>query len=102
MKLLAKNISEANAAAESEIVAEGVKIHGVVFAESGGQVVVKETGENARTTLRSGDRRVTCYDKAGQELKLASLGGCRSPSGAYAFTVEREAEPATAMLLRPR
>jgi predicted Zn-dependent protease len=102
MKVLAKNISESSAATDTEIVAEGVKIHGVVFAETGGKIVVKEAPDDARTTLRAGDTLVTCYDKAGQELKLASLGNCRTPSGAYAFTVEREAEPATAMLLKPR
>jgi len=102
MKALAKAATEANTASESEIAPGGVKIHGVYFAESDNQIVVKEAPEGARTTLQLGDKLVGCHEKPAQEMKVGNLSNCRSHAGTYAFVVERGSDQATAVLLRPR
>jgi predicted Zn-dependent protease len=101
MRAFAAELASTTAAAEAEYLADGVKIHAVLFIESDAKIVVKEMPEDARSTLRAGDRLVGCHGGAAQELTMWSLSSCRSPSGAYAFVVERDAEQETAVLLRP-
>jgi len=102
MRALAKDLSAAAAAADAEYLDQGVKIHAVLFSESDSRVVVKEMPADARTTLQVGDRLVGCHGAAPQDMTVWNLGACRASTGAYAFIVERDAEQATAVLLKPR
>jgi predicted Zn-dependent protease len=85
---------------EVEHAFDGVKIHGVLLAQS--TLVVMETPQGARTTLMPGDRLVGCYGRAPQPLTPLTLASCRSPDGGYAFLVERGAEHLAAVALPPR
>jgi len=102
MRALAKELSTVAAAADAEYLDQGVKIHTVLFSEADSRIVVKEMPADARTTLQVGDRLVGCHGAAPQDMTVWNLGACRASTGAYAFIVERDAEQATAVLLRPR
>jgi Zn-dependent protease with chaperone function len=101
MRKLAAELRTSAAAAEAHYLDQGVQIHRVVFADAGSKVVVKEMPDDARTTLRVGDALLGCHGAAPRDMTVWNLADCRSPTGAYAFLVERDAEQATAVLLRP-
>jgi hypothetical protein len=101
MRALAAELAPpAPAVSEVEYSFEGVRIHGVLLAESHSGLVVMETPPGARTTLMPGDRVVGCYGQAPQPLHVASLAGCRSPEGGYAFLVERGGGQVAAVVLK--
>lgn len=102
MRGLAGELAASSAASEAEHSAEGVRIHRVLFGMANSGLVVKDIPEDARTTLRPGDRIVGCYGAAPPEAAAGSPGSCRSPDGAYAFIVERDSDRVSAVLLRPR
>ena len=102
MRSLAKELSTVAAATEAEYLGEGVKIHKVFFGETESRLVVKEIPEDARSTLRVGDRVVGCHGAPPQPLTVWNLATCRESSGAYAFIVQRESEQETAVLLKPK
>jgi predicted Zn-dependent protease len=102
MRALAAELAPSPGVPEIEYSFEGLKIHGVLLAESHSTLVVMGTAQGARTTLMPGDRLVGCYGQAPQQLTLSSLASCRSPDGGYAFLVERGAEQVAAVVLAPR
>jgi predicted Zn-dependent protease len=100
MRALAAEFAGSPAVSEVEYSFEGVRIHGVLLAESHSGLVVMETPPGARTTLMPGDRVVGCYGQAPQPLHVASLAWCRSPEGGYAFLVERGGGQVAAVVLK--
>lgn len=88
------------ASAETQYVDKGVRIHRVLFVEADSRIVVKEMPEDARTTLRIGDRLLGCHGTAAKNMTVRNLYNCRSETGAYTFVVERDAQEAWAVLER--
>lgn len=101
MRALAAELAAPPAVPEVQYSFEGVRIHGVLFAEWVSALFVMETAPGARSTLMPGDRLVGCYGHAPQPLTLGTVASCRSPDGGYAFTVERGAEQVAAVALAP-
>ena len=101
MRALAAELAPSPTVQEVQYSFEGVKIHGVLLAESHSTLVVVETPQGARTTLMPGDRLLGCYGQAPQHLTLGNLVSCRSPDGGYAFLVERGGSHVAAVALTP-
>ena len=102
MRALAAGLAPSPSVPELQYTLEGVRIHGVLLAESPSALVVMETPQGARTTLMPGDRLLACYGEPPQRLTLGGLASCRSSNGDYAFMVERGTEHLAAVALAPR
>ncbi|HEU4921695.1 MAG TPA: hypothetical protein VFT23_01320, partial [Burkholderiales bacterium] len=101
MRALAAELAPSPRVQEVQYSFEGVKIHGVLLAESQSTFVVMETPQGARTTLLPGDRLLGCYGQAPRHLTVGNLAFCRSPDGGYAFLVERGGSHVAAVALAP-
>jgi predicted Zn-dependent protease len=102
LRALAGELGAAAAASEAEHSEQGVRIRRVLFGPAESGMVVREMPEDARTTLRLGDKVVGCYGAAPDAPASGGPASCRSPDGAYAFVVERDGDRVSAVLLRPR
>jgi predicted Zn-dependent protease len=101
MRALAAELAPSPRVQEVQYSFGGVKIYGVLLAESQSTLVVMETPQGARTTLMPGDRLLGCYGQAPQHLTVGNLAFCRSPDGGYAFLVERGGSHVAAVALAP-
>jgi predicted Zn-dependent protease len=102
LRALAGELGAAAAASEAEHSEQGVRIRRVLFGPAESGMVVRVMPEDARTTLRLGDKVVGCYGAAPDAPASGGPASCRSPDGAYAFVVERDGDRVSAVLLRPR